>query len=38
MVSKCGLCGGIKWGDKFPDTDNVCFCEENGDVISEVSE
>ena len=29
MVTNCVSCGETKWGDKFPETDSVCLCDED---------
>ena len=27
-MKTCDFCGETKWGDKMPDTDSVCLCDE----------
>ena len=27
-MKTCDFCGEIKWGDKMPETDSVCLCDE----------
>ena len=29
MVERCFVCGKIKYGDGFPETDDVCLCDED---------
>ena len=31
MASRCNSCGGIKYGNHFPQSDDVCLCDDDAD-------